>query len=728
MTTIKDIAKLAGVSHGTVSNVLNGRGNVSVKKIKLVEEVAQKLGYQLNVQAKILKEGFAKTISIILPNVIAQQFSYLYNKLFISLNELGYETTIYLTYNTQELELQFIQKIATKRDLAIITVSCLDNAQVYYQNLAIPRDKIIFVYNRPKLAEKFISLDFKQAGEFMAKAIMDRNYHNIGLLVDAEKNTYAHVFKQSMLGKFKQSNYLINVHNQLSSNCTEYNKAFDFFREPNIRFDAIVTSGIEKAHYIKNACYFGSQQHCPPIFTLSDNCYAYRDDFYQYQMHYGLLSQSIINVIENKKSSPPINNGYQHLTSIKSINNIEKDTINVLVLPSPTTEIVKKLLPHLYKKTGITVNLIIKSFDEVHKILHNLDNYPEIDVVRVDIACFPWFAHSAFKPLTNLDVNLEQCLSQYSTYIVERFSYISGVPYAIPFDPSIQMLFYRKDIFNDPLVKRYYFEKYRQQLMVPTTFSQFNQLTEFFNQYFNPESPIKFGSCVTLGNPKILASEFLLRYYAHGGSLVQNDHIELNKITALITLREFEEFIHTAKNLDDDWWLESVKQFERGNIAMLIVYMNLFYGVFNHRILPLTGYAAVPDNKPLLGGGSLCMSKFSGKDKAVSTFFNWLFSSEINEQIALLSGSSFTDNISMSQQVMNNYPWLNIAKTNYLNGIRENSINNKFYLDLPQIEKIIGYHLLLWSKQQYSIEETINNLNIELAKKTGELLNSGLTV
>lgn len=728
MTTIKDIAKLAGVSHGTVSNVLNGRGNVSVKKIKLVEEVAQKLGYQLNVQAKILKEGFAKTISIILPNVIAQQFSYLYNKLFISLNELGYETTIYLTYNTQELELQFIQKIATKRDLAIITVSCLDNAQVYYQNLAIPRDKIIFVYNRPKLAEKFISLDFKQAGEFMAKAIMDRNYHNIALLVDAEKNTYAHVFKQSMLGKFKQSNYLINVHNQLSSNCTEYNKAFDFFREPNIRFDAIVTSGIEKAHYIKNACYFGSQQHCPPIFTLSDNCYAYRDDFYQYQMHYGLLSQSIINVIENKKSSPPINNGYQHLTSIKSINNIEKDTINVLVLPSPTTEIVKKLLPHLYKKTGITVNLIIKSFDEVHKILHNLDNYPEIDVVRVDIACFPWFAHSAFKPLTNLDVNLEQCLSQYSTYIVERFSYISGVPYAIPFDPSIQMLFYRKDIFNDPLVKRYYFEKYRQQLMVPTTFSQFNQLTEFFNQYFNPESPIKFGSCVTLGNPKILASEFLLRYYAHGGSLVQNDHIELNKITALITLREFEEFIHTAKNLDDDWWLESVKQFERGNIAMLIVYMNLFYGVFNHRILPLTGYAAVPDNKPLLGGGSLCMSKFSGKDKAVSTFFNWLFSSEINEQIALLSGSSFTDNISMSQQVMNNYPWLNIAKTNYLNGIRENSINNKFYLDLPQIEKIIGYHLLLWSKQQYSIEETINNLNIELAKKTGELLNSGLTV
>ena len=44
MPTIKDIAREAGVSHGTVSNVINGRGNVSVEKIRLVWQAAEKLG------------------------------------------------------------------------------------------------------------------------------------------------------------------------------------------------------------------------------------------------------------------------------------------------------------------------------------------------------------------------------------------------------------------------------------------------------------------------------------------------------------------------------------------------------------------------------------------------------------------------------------------------------------------------------------------------------------
>ena len=72
MVTIKDIAKAAGVAQGTVSNVLNGRGNVSSEKIRHVLEVSEALGYVPNERAKMLRKGNARTLGVLLPNPPAQ--------------------------------------------------------------------------------------------------------------------------------------------------------------------------------------------------------------------------------------------------------------------------------------------------------------------------------------------------------------------------------------------------------------------------------------------------------------------------------------------------------------------------------------------------------------------------------------------------------------------------------------------------------------------------------
>ena len=65
MPTIKDIAQEAGVSHGTVSNVLNNRGNVSVEKIQQVHKAAAKLGYKLNTSAQELRQGKSDRKSVV---------------------------------------------------------------------------------------------------------------------------------------------------------------------------------------------------------------------------------------------------------------------------------------------------------------------------------------------------------------------------------------------------------------------------------------------------------------------------------------------------------------------------------------------------------------------------------------------------------------------------------------------------------------------------------------
>ena len=69
MATILDVANLAGVSQGTVSNVLNRKGNVSSEKIKVVEEAAKQLGFTINEKAKMLRKGSSNIIAVILPNI-----------------------------------------------------------------------------------------------------------------------------------------------------------------------------------------------------------------------------------------------------------------------------------------------------------------------------------------------------------------------------------------------------------------------------------------------------------------------------------------------------------------------------------------------------------------------------------------------------------------------------------------------------------------------------------
>jgi len=65
LTTIKDIAKLAGVSHTTVSQVLNNKGRVSEQKRNEILELCKKHNYRPNYSAKNLQGKKIKVIGVI---------------------------------------------------------------------------------------------------------------------------------------------------------------------------------------------------------------------------------------------------------------------------------------------------------------------------------------------------------------------------------------------------------------------------------------------------------------------------------------------------------------------------------------------------------------------------------------------------------------------------------------------------------------------------------------
>lgn len=69
MNTIHDVAKLAGVSTGTVSNVINNSKKVSPETAKRVKEAISELNYIPNIIAKSLKTNSSRVIGILAEDV-----------------------------------------------------------------------------------------------------------------------------------------------------------------------------------------------------------------------------------------------------------------------------------------------------------------------------------------------------------------------------------------------------------------------------------------------------------------------------------------------------------------------------------------------------------------------------------------------------------------------------------------------------------------------------------
>ncbi|WP_099159056.1 LacI family DNA-binding transcriptional regulator [Virgibacillus ndiopensis] len=98
--TIKDIAKLANVSPGTVSKVINQTGNISQQTIEKVNEIIEKTGYQPTFSAKSLATKKSNLIGLIYAgNINAEMnhpfFNDVVNSFKNAVGNLGYDILVF---------------------------------------------------------------------------------------------------------------------------------------------------------------------------------------------------------------------------------------------------------------------------------------------------------------------------------------------------------------------------------------------------------------------------------------------------------------------------------------------------------------------------------------------------------------------------------------------------------------------------------------------------------
>ncbi len=73
--TIRDVANLAGVSHQTVSRVINNSKRVSLETRRRVEKAIKELDYRPNAIARSMAKGYTHTLGCISPNLTDYIFS-----------------------------------------------------------------------------------------------------------------------------------------------------------------------------------------------------------------------------------------------------------------------------------------------------------------------------------------------------------------------------------------------------------------------------------------------------------------------------------------------------------------------------------------------------------------------------------------------------------------------------------------------------------------------------
>jgi DNA-binding LacI/PurR family transcriptional regulator len=156
--TIKDVAKAAGVSTATVSNVLNNTGKAGQRAHALVHSAVKRLHYFPNVYARQLASRDSRTLGIIVSDIENPFFPELIKGFEARARQLGYDAILSDTnYDprrtkeaaermmehkvrgvavmTSEISLQLIHELARRR----IAVAFLDLAPVrrYMSNLRI---------------------------------------------------------------------------------------------------------------------------------------------------------------------------------------------------------------------------------------------------------------------------------------------------------------------------------------------------------------------------------------------------------------------------------------------------------------------------------------------------------------------------------------------------------------------------------------------------------------
>ena len=181
--TIRDVAARAGVSHQTVSRVINNSERVNETTRMKVEAAIKELGYQPNAIARYMAKGRTKTLACFSPNLTDYTYARIIEGAEFEARQAGYFLMTASAPNSETFTTLVEQLVASRRTEGLLMI----NPYVDDRYNQIPQDSpVVYVgarssHNSDNLMDS-VFLDDEEAGRLATQHLISLGHRSVALI------------------------------------------------------------------------------------------------------------------------------------------------------------------------------------------------------------------------------------------------------------------------------------------------------------------------------------------------------------------------------------------------------------------------------------------------------------------------------------------------------------------------------------------------------------------
>ena len=182
MSTISDVAKLAGVSTMTVSRVVNNSGYISQETRERVEKAIAELGYVPNALARYLRFKQTKTIALILTDITNPFFTTIARGVEDVAREQGFSVMFCNTDESETEESEYLNVLLQKQVDGMLLVPACESSEsiALLRARAVP---FVLLDRRVKGAPvDLVACDSEPGAYQLVRHLLDLGHRHIAVL------------------------------------------------------------------------------------------------------------------------------------------------------------------------------------------------------------------------------------------------------------------------------------------------------------------------------------------------------------------------------------------------------------------------------------------------------------------------------------------------------------------------------------------------------------------